>query len=37
MILAAISGDAYWWIALAIGLVAALVVAVLLAMLIQSS
>ena len=36
MIVAAISADTYWWIALAIGLVAALVVAALLAMLIQA-
>ena len=34
--LAAISGDTYWWIALAIGLVAALVVAALLALLVRS-
>jgi TRAP-type C4-dicarboxylate transport system permease large subunit len=34
--LAAISGDTYWWIALAIGLVAALVVAALLALLVQT-
>lgn len=36
MIVAAISADTYWWIALAIGLVAALVVAALLAILIQA-
>jgi hypothetical protein len=36
MILAATSGHTYWWIALAIGLVAALVVAALLAVLIQA-
>jgi hypothetical protein len=36
MILAATSGHTYWWIALAIGLVAALIVAALLALLIQS-
>ncbi len=36
MILAATSGQTYWWISLAIGLVAALVVAALLALLIQS-
>jgi hypothetical protein len=36
MILAAISGHTYWWIALAIGLVAALIVAALLALLVQS-
>ena len=36
MILAASSGHTYWWIALAIGLVAALAVAALLALLIQS-
>ncbi len=36
MILAAVSGHTYWWIALAIGLAAALVVAALLAMLVQS-
>ncbi len=36
MIVAAISADTYWWIALAIGLAAALVVAALLAMLIQA-
>ena len=36
MIVAAISADTYWWIALAIGLGAALVVAALLAMLIQA-
>jgi len=34
--LAATSGQTYWWISLAIGLVAALVVAALLALLIQS-
>lgn len=34
--LAAISADTYWWIALAIGLVAALVVAALLALLVRS-
>ena len=34
--LAAISGDTYWWIALAIGLVAALVVAALLALLVRT-
>ena len=36
MTLAATSGQTYWWISLAIGLVAALVVAALLALLIQS-
>ena len=36
MTLAAISGDTYWWIALGIGLVAALVVAALLALLVRS-
>jgi hypothetical protein len=36
MILAATSGHTYWWIALAIGLVAALIVAALLALLVQS-
>jgi hypothetical protein len=36
MILAATSGHTYWWIALAIGLVAALVVAALLALLIRA-
>ena len=36
MILASVSGDTYWWIALAIGLVAALVVAALLALLIRA-
>jgi len=36
VILAATSGQTYWWISLAIGLVAALVVAALLALLIQS-
>jgi hypothetical protein len=36
MILAATSGHTYWWIALAIGLVAALVVAALLAVLIRA-
>jgi hypothetical protein len=36
MILAATSGHTYWWIALGIGLAAALVVAALLALLIQS-
>ena len=36
MTLAAISGDTYWWIALAIGLVAALVVAALLALLVRT-
>jgi hypothetical protein len=36
MIVATISAETYWWIALAIGLVAALVVAALLAMLIQA-
>ena len=36
MILAATSGHTYWWIALAIGLVAALIVAGLLALLVQS-
>ncbi len=36
MILAAISAHTYWWIALAIGLAAALVVATLLGLLIQS-
>ena len=36
MMLAAISGDTYWWIALAIGLVAALVVAALLALLVRT-
>jgi len=36
VILAAVSGHTYWWIALAIGLAAALVVAALLAMLVQS-
>ena len=36
MILAATSAHTYWWIALAIGLAAALVVAALLALLIQS-
>ncbi len=36
MIVATISADNYWWIALTIGLVAALVVATLLAMLIQA-
>ncbi len=36
MILAAMSGHTYWWIALAIGLAAALVVAALLAMLVRS-
>jgi hypothetical protein len=36
VIVAAISADTYWWIALAIGLVAALVVAALLAILIQA-
>ena len=36
MTLAEISGDTYWWIALAIGLVAALVVAALLALLVRS-
>ena len=36
MIVAAISSDAYWWIALTIGLAAALVVAALLAILIQA-
>jgi hypothetical protein len=36
MILAAISGHTYWWTALAIGLVAALIVAALLAFLVQS-
>jgi hypothetical protein len=35
MILAATSGHTYWWIALAIGLVAALIVAALLALLVQ--
>jgi TRAP-type C4-dicarboxylate transport system permease large subunit len=34
--LAAVSGDTYWWIALAIGLVAALVVAALLALLVRT-
>ena len=34
--LAAISADTYWWIALAFGLVAALVVAALLALLVRS-
>ena len=36
MILAATSGHTYWWIALAIGLVAALVVAALLALLVRA-
>ena len=36
MTLAEISGDTYWWIALAIGLVAALAVAALLALLVRS-
>jgi uncharacterized SAM-binding protein YcdF (DUF218 family) len=36
MILAAVSGHTYWWIALAIGLAAALIVAALLALLVQS-
>ncbi|MDP9283708.1 MAG: hypothetical protein M3P41_01925 [Actinomycetota bacterium] len=36
MILAAVSGHTYWWIALAIGLAAALIVAALLAVLVQS-
>jgi hypothetical protein len=36
VILAAVSGHTYWWIALAIGLAAALVVAALLAMLVRS-
>ena len=36
MTLAEISGDTYWWIALAFGLVAALVVAALLALLVRS-
>jgi len=36
MIVAAISADSYWWIALTIGLVAALVVAALLALLVQA-
>jgi hypothetical protein len=36
MILAATSGHTYWWIALVIGLVAALIVAALLALLVQS-
>ena len=36
MILAAVSGHTYWWIALAIGLGAALIVAALLALLVQS-
>ena len=36
MTLAAISGDTYWWIALAIGLGAALVIAGLLAALVRS-
>jgi hypothetical protein len=34
--LAEISGETYWWIALALGLLAALVVAVLLALLVRS-
>jgi hypothetical protein len=36
VILAAVSGHTYWWIALGIGLAAALIVATLLAMLVQS-
>jgi hypothetical protein len=36
MILAATPGHTYWWIALAIGLVAALIVAALLALLVQA-
>ena len=36
MILAATTGHMYWWIALAIGLAAALIVAALLALLVQS-
>jgi len=36
MIVAAVSGHTYWWIALAIGLAAALIVATLLAVLVQS-
>jgi hypothetical protein len=36
MILAAVSGHTYWWIALAIGLAAALIVAALLGLLVQS-
>jgi hypothetical protein len=36
VILAAVSGHTYWWIALAIGLAAALIVAALLAVLVQS-
>jgi uncharacterized SAM-binding protein YcdF (DUF218 family) len=36
VILAAVSGHTYWWIALAIGLAAALIVAALLALLVQS-
>ena len=36
MTLTAISGDTYWWIALAIGLVAALVVTALLALLVRT-
>ena len=36
MIVAALSGHTYWWIALGIGLVAALIVAGLLALLVQS-
>ncbi|MDX6475144.1 MAG: hypothetical protein QOH95_655 [Gaiellaceae bacterium] len=36
MIVAAVSGHTYWWIALAIGLVAALIVAALLAVLVKS-
>jgi len=34
--LAAVSGHTYWWIALAVGLAAALIVAALLAVLVQS-
>jgi hypothetical protein len=36
VILAAVSAHTYWWIALVIGLAAALIVAVLLALLVQS-
>jgi hypothetical protein len=36
MILAVLSGHTYWWIALGIGLAAALIVATLLAVLVQS-
>jgi hypothetical protein len=36
VILATVSGDTYWWIALGIGLLAALVVAALLALLIRA-